>query len=420
MFKLSHKKVLTISAIAATVTLAGCFGNTGTADESAKKANSGMKTKYVATHTYDASATDTNLTKLTKGKKVVDGGVYYPVVDGKRGPYYVNETAHTTAFNKGREALPAEIAAWDVDVMYNGPFPEGHGTVGEGEEIYEEKCVACHGDFGSGAANVGIYPALSKGNAYELHETLKNQRINPDDDGPVRVFGSYWPYASTAWWYIKTGMPHPHPKSLEDNEVYALVAYMLSINELRVAGEVVEDEDFELNQDNFGKIEMPNKDGFIPELNGPNGVENIRALMNNPHEYGARTLEDGKEEGYINGRCMTNCLDKVELARITIEQKNFLPPLSEERSLPKEENAGAQAKAKEVYEASCAMCHDSGAADAPIIGNKAQWAKYLKEGMETVYKKGIEGVGAMPAKGGTTLSDAEFKSVVDYIVSKSK
>ena len=395
MFKLSHKKIIAISAVAAAVTFAGCFGNTGTAS------NSEGSTKYVASHTYDFN-----------GKEVIDGGVYYPVVNGKTGPYYVNEQARKLAYNKGREALPAEIKAWDVDVMYNGPFPKGHGTVGEGADIYDEKCSACHGDFGSGAANVGIYPALSKGNAYELHKTLTNQRLKPDDDGPVRVFGSYWPYPSTAWWYIKTGMPHPHPKSLTNNEVYALVAYMLSLNELKVDGQVVEDDDFELNQDNFGKIEMPNVNGFVPDIKGPQGEDNVRKYLNTPHNYGARTLADG--------RCMHDCLKEVKIQPIVIEQKNFLPPLSEVRDLPKKKDEGAEAKAKAIYTESCAMCHDSGAADAPILGNKAQWAKYLKEGMETVYKKGISGVGAMPPKGGTTLSDAEFKSVVDYIVSKSK
>jgi len=404
MFKLSHKKLITISAVAAALTFAACAGeNTGTAS-----ATNG-KTKYVASHTYDFN-----------GKEVIDGGVYYPTVNGKTGPYYVNEDARKIAYNKGREALPVEIAAWNVDVMYNGKddvagegFPKGHGTVAEGEEVYEEQCVACHGDFGSGAANIGIYPALSKGNAYELHKTLTNQRLNPDDDGPIRVFGSYWPYASTAWWYIKTGMPHPHPKSLTNDQVYALVAYMLSINELRVDGEVVEDDDFELNQDNFGKIEMPNVNGFEPDIRGPQGLENVRKYMNTPRNYGAKTLADG--------RCMHDCLKEVKTQGILIEQKNFLPPLSEVRDLPKEEgNAGAEAKAKAIYEESCAMCHDSGAADAPIFGNKAQWAKFLKKGMEKVYENGINGVNAMPPKGGTSLSDAEFKSVVDYIVKHSK
>jgi len=397
MFKLSHKRLITISAVAAAVTFTACVG----ADTGTSSSVEG-KTRYVVSHTYDFN-----------GKKVIDGGVSYPIVNGFSGPYAVNEKARTTAYNKGREATPAEIKAWDVDVMYNGPFPEGHGTVAEGEAIYEEKCLACHGDFGSGAANVGIYPALTKGNAYELQKTLTNQRLTPDDDGPVRVFGSYWPYPSTALWYIKTGMPHPAPKSLTWDETYALVAYMLNLNELKVDGEVVEDEDFELNQDNFGKIEMPNVNGFVPEIRGPKGLENTRAYMNVPKNYGARTLAE-------DGRCMHDCLKEVKVQRITIEQKNFLPPLSEERSLPKQKEGGAEAKAKAVYEASCAMCHDSGAAGAPTLGNKAEWAKVLKKGIKKVYANGINGINAMPPKGGTSISDAEFKSVVDYIVNKSK
>jgi cytochrome c len=393
MFKLSHKKIITISAVAAAVTFAACAGdNTGTAS-----VNADGKTRYIASHTYDFN-----------GKKVVDGGVTYPIINGKTGPYSVNTKARTTAYNKGREAKEEEIKAWNLDVMYNGPFPEGKGTVAEGEEIYEEKCVSCHGDFGSGAANVGIYPALTKGNAYELQQTLKNQRLTPDDEGPVRVFGSYWPYPSTALWYIKTGMPHPAPKSLSWDETYALVAYMLMLNELKVDGEVVEDDDFELNQDNFAKIEMPNVNGFVPDIRGEQGQENIRKYMNTPHNYGGKTLADG--------RCMKDCMKEVKVQRIAIEQKNFIPPLSQARDLPKKKEA---IDPKAAYENSCAMCHSNGA--GPQFGSKADWAKYTAKGMDKVYANGIAGTaGGMPPKGGTDLSDADFKSVVDYIIKNSK
>lgn len=64
------------------------------------------------------------------------------------------------------------------------------------------------------------------------------------------------------------------------------------------------------------------------------------------------------------------------------------------------------------------MCHDTGVAPAP--GDKAAWKPYLAKGMDSVYSNGIKGIGGMPAKGGTSLSDKDFKSVVDYIVNQSK
>ena len=94
-------------------------------------------------------------------------------------------------------------------------------------------------DFGAGS---GLYPRLTAGNAEEMQKTLMLQRVDPDSDGPQRVFGSNWPYASTLWWYIKTGMPHQAPMSLTTEEVYALSAYILYINEMSIDGVEVDDE----------------------------------------------------------------------------------------------------------------------------------------------------------------------------------
>jgi len=155
-------------------------------------------------------------------KASIDGGVNYPVVNGKTGPYYVNTQFNGVKINNGRIPTDAEYKEWNSDIMPDGTgLPEGQGTAEEGSDIYDEKCVMCHGDFGSGG---GGYPSLSKGNAYELHDTLINQRIKPDTDGPVRVFGTYWPQVSTLWWYIKDAMPHPMTDSLSDDEVY-VIAY---------------------------------------------------------------------------------------------------------------------------------------------------------------------------------------------------
>jgi len=341
------------------------------------------------------------------GKKVIDGGVTYPVKAGKTSSYGMNEDTLKGGYTFGRKPTANEIKAWDIDVMPDGTgLPEGKGSVEEGDELYEEKCTSCHGDFGSGG---GGYPSLGKGNAYEGQKTLKNQRTEPDKDGPIRVFGTYWPEASTLWWYIKTGMPHPAPLSLTNDEVYAISAYILSINEMKIDGELVE-EDYVLDKKKFMKIVMPNKDGFVPNIDGKNGLENVRKFYNNYENYGNGT------------RCMKDCFDgKPELARIKVEMKDFQPPLSTERNIKVDKDAGPIHPGKATYEASCSVCHATDAMGAPNFGNKEAWAKVLKKGIENVYKNGISGVNAMPPKGGAVdLTDKQFKDAVNYMVESSK
>lgn len=83
--------------------------------------------------------------------------------------------------------------------------------------------------------------------------------------------------------------------------------------------------------------------------------------------------------------------------------------------------APAMLSGKERYEASCGFCHDSGAAGAPKLGNKAAWAPRIAQGEDVLVKAAINGIGAMPAKGMCpTCSDAEIKGAVQYIISKSK
>jgi cytochrome c len=381
MFKLNKKLLISISAAAAlSLGLSACM-------ESAAPAGAS-----------------------TPSKVSIDGGVEYPVVNGKTGPYYVNEKAHNAGIKFGRTPTEKEYEEWNSDVMADGTgLPEGEGSVEEGEEVYEAKCVMCHGDFGSGG---GGYPALSKGNAQELHETLKYQRIKPDTDGPVRVFGTYWPQASTLWWYIKDAMPHPLTDSLTDDEVYALVAYILNINEMEIDGQEVDDE-YVLNREKFLKIKMPNRDGFEPNIAGPNGPENVRKYFANPDNFGAVKVKPSE-------RCMTNCQEPT--AKVVYIQgagiSDFHPPLSAVRDLPKEENTAFNAE--KVYTESCAMCHDADGMGAPVVGDKAAWSAVLTKGKNKVYSNGINGINGMPPKGGADLSDTDFKSVVDYMINKSK
>ncbi|WP_026060270.1 c-type cytochrome [Pseudaminobacter salicylatoxidans] len=148
-------------------------------------------------------------------------------------------------FKLGREATEAEVAAWDIDVRPDGlGLPEGRGTVAQGQELYDENCASCHGDFGEA---IGRWPVLAGGQG-----TLTDER-------PEKTVGSYWPYLSTVYDYVRRAMPFGNARSLSDDDVYALTAYILYLND------VVDDEDFELSKDNFASIKLSNEDNFIDD-----------------------------------------------------------------------------------------------------------------------------------------------------------
>lgn len=148
-------------------------------------------------------------------------------------------------FGLGRAATPDEIAAWDIDIRPDGAnLPEGRGTVAEGEPIYAENCAMCHGDFGEA---VGRWPVLAGGQG-----TLTADR-------PIKTIGSYWPYLSTVYDYVRRAMPFGNARSLSDDEVYAVTAYLLYLND------IVLEEDFELNSDNLATIRLPNEANFVED-----------------------------------------------------------------------------------------------------------------------------------------------------------
>ena len=137
------------------------------------------------------------------------------------------------------------IAAWDIDIRPDGTgLPEGRGTVAEGEEVFSERCAVCHGDFGEG---VGRWPVLAGG-----QDTLTKDR-------PNKTIGSYWPYLSTVWDYVHRAMPFGDAQSLSSDEVYAITAYLLYLND------VVTDDEFELSHENFTSVRMPNEANFFDD-----------------------------------------------------------------------------------------------------------------------------------------------------------
>ena len=150
--------------------------------------------------------------------------------------------AEQRPFNLGQLATAEQVAGWDIDVRPDGlGAPVGAGNALDGEEVYADRCASCHGDFGEA---VDRWPVLVGGEG----------TLNGHD--PVKTTGSYWPHASTMFDYIYRAMPFGEAQSLTHDETYQIVAYLLYMNDII-------DDEFEVNQENIGTIEMPNRDGFM-------------------------------------------------------------------------------------------------------------------------------------------------------------
>ncbi len=165
---------------------------------------------------------------------------------------------HNPALDEfGRPATEAELQAWDIDVRpdFEG-LPAGSGDAYEGEEIWLEKCAVCHGDFGDSNE---VFSPLVLGNVTE--QDIETGRVAALLDGVnARTTLMKVATVSTIWDYINRAMPWNEPKSLGSDEVYALVAYLLSL------GYVIEP-DFVLDQDSIVEVQarMPNRNGMTRE-----------------------------------------------------------------------------------------------------------------------------------------------------------
>ena len=165
-----------------------------------------------------------------------------------QGSHLDMQTAYSgPALNFGATPTSAELSKMFSYPADGRGLPAGSGNWEQGKKVYEQKCQACHGDKLQGVAGAG--EALNGGRG-----TLVND--NPKK-GPVKTVESYWPYATTVFDYVKRAMPFNAPGSLTDNEVYAVTAYVLGQANIIGKNEV-------LNAQTLAKVNMPNKDGFIP------------------------------------------------------------------------------------------------------------------------------------------------------------
>jgi len=145
--------------------------------------------------------------------------------------------------NLGRPLSDADLQQWDIAILPNGAgLPPGQGTPAEGAKIFAEKCSSCHGDQAKGGV-MPFYPALVGGapltNGIETQKTIAN----------------YYAYATTLFDYTRRAMPYNAPRSLKDDEVYALTAYILSLNKLIGENDV-------MDAKTLPQVKMPNRDNF--------------------------------------------------------------------------------------------------------------------------------------------------------------
>jgi hypothetical protein len=149
----------------------------------------------------------------------------------------------------GKPVTQDDVAPWDISIGPDGAgLPPGRGTVAQGEMVYAAKCQACHGEKGAGRPNDRLVGGIGS--------------LAPDKAPPVKTVGSYWPYPTTLFDYVRRAMPWDRPKSLSDEEVYAVAAYLLYLN--GIIGQ-----DAVLDAQSLPKVQMPNREGFVPFPRSP-------------------------------------------------------------------------------------------------------------------------------------------------------
>ncbi|MDF3415969.1 c-type cytochrome [Sulfitobacter sp. M57] len=278
-------------------------------------------------------------------------------------------------FGLGRAALPDEIAAWDGDIRPDGTgLPVGSGDALIGEEIFATQCAACHGDFAEGIDN---WPKLAGG-----ADTL-------DHEDPLKTVGSYWPYLSTAFDYIKRSMPYGNAGTLSDDDVYSIVAYILYSNDL------IED-DFVLSNESFFDVDMPNADGFI--------LDN-RAETEYSKWTGEPCMENCKSEVKVTMRArVLDVTPQEETAVADSEEAQPVEVAATSAAAPAEETAAVETvaafdadlaeKGEKVFK-KCKSCHQLGAGaknrTGPILTGIVGQAAGAVEGFK--YSKPMQAAG---------------------------
>jgi cytochrome c len=291
----------------------------------------------------------------------------------------------------GRVATPQEIAGWDISVRPDGAnLPAGSGSVGKGEALYEQKCAMCHGSFG-------------ESNEYHV---LAGGRGTLETAEPLPTVGSKWQFATTLFDYIRRAMPLNTPESLSSEEVYALTAYVLFLNDILPPGAT-------LDQHSLPLVKMPNAGGFTTahgfmRVDGQPDTHNIACMKDCPVSLAIRS-EFPRENGVQPAApaASTPALTPVSALQTTVA--------------PKAKNTAAFAAYDLAKKSGCTGCHTvSSKLVGPAFREVA--ARYRDDaGAESkliakVKQGGSGSWGAIPMPPQAAVGDATIKLLVEWVL----
>jgi cytochrome c len=319
----------------------------------------------------------------------------------------------------GRQATPAEVKAWDIDVRpdFKG-LPKGSGSVDKGQELFEEKCASCHGTFGESNE---VFTPLVGGTT---KDDMKTGRVKGLSSGelPQRTTFTKVATISTVFDYIQRAMPWTAPKSLKPDEVYAILAYMLNLSEM-VPG------DFVLSDKNIADIQkmLPNRNGMTTDHGMWTGASAAKGGIGN-----------GGKPDTQNKACMKNCKSAVQIGstlpdyartahgELYDQNRNFGPvrgtkTMGGAAAAPVAVNPNLELATK----SGCMACHG---VNNKIVGpgysevvTRYQGQPDAEDRLVAKVKAGGQGVwGAIPMPPNGHLKDEDLKTLVKWILSGAK
>jgi cytochrome c len=325
----------------------------------------------------------------------------------------------------GRNATPAEVIAWDIDVRpdFKG-LPKGSGSVEQGQVIWEAKCASCHGVFGESNE---IFTPIAGGTTTDDIQTGKVASL-ADRKQPQRTTLMKVPTVSTLWDYIYRAMPWNAPRSLTPDETYALVAFILSL------GEIVPD-DYVLSNSNIAEVQkkMPNRNGMIrnhgfwsvngkPDINSPacmnNCVKFVQIGSTLP-DFARNAHGNIAEQNRLYGPYRGSDSTKPPIAKLPGSTGEGLAHAAETHA------ASTKGPAALFKNENCGACH---APNAKLVGPSITniSAKYQGQGgavdqLMAKVKNGGAGVwGSIPMPPQSQLSDEDRKTLVVWVLSGGK